>query len=363
MADRPLKALLVVGETEGGIGRHVAVLAERLGRYGVAAAVCGPASALTAVGDPPGVGKELLSTSRSRPDVVLASRRRLRTLARGFDVVHAHGLRAGAIAAARPATSTLVVTWHNAPLTVGRARGAHAALERYVARCADLTLGASADLTQAAMRAGARTAATTFVVAPPLTPARRSREQVRAELGTDDRRIVLAVGRLQAQKRLDVLVTASSRWAGRSDAPLVVVAGDGPDEARLRAQITATAAPVVLLGARSDVADLLTVADVVALPSSWEARSLVAQEALRAGVPLVTTAVGGLPELVGDAALFVPVGDAAALGDALDQVLADHELAGRLAAAGRAQAAGWPSVDDAVAELAATYRSLRESTG
>jgi glycosyltransferase involved in cell wall biosynthesis len=84
----------------------------------------------------------------------------------------------------------------------------------------------------------------------------------------------------------------------------------------------------------------------------------VAQEALRAGVPLVTTPVGGLPDLVGDAGVFVPVGDAAALGEALDRVLADRALATRLTEAGRAQAARWPSVDEAVADLAATYRGV-----
>ncbi|HVW80450.1 MAG TPA: glycosyltransferase family 4 protein, partial [Mycobacteriales bacterium] len=266
MADRPVKVLLVVGETEGGIGRHVALLAEQLGRHGVAAAVCGPPSALAAVGSPPGVGTAALATSRSRLDIALASRRRLRMLARGFDVVHAHGLRAAAIAAARPARIPLVVTWHNAPLMGGPRRRAYAALERYVARSASLTLGASADLTEAARRAGARQARTTFVVAPPLPPAQRSRGEIRAELGVGDRPLVLAVGRLQEQKRLDTLVAAAARWSGRDDAAQVVVAGEGPQRAALQSQIEESRAPVRLLGARSDVGDLLRAADVVALP-------------------------------------------------------------------------------------------------
>jgi glycosyltransferase involved in cell wall biosynthesis len=313
---------------------------------------------LAAVGDPPGVGKALLAISRARPDLVWSARRQLRKLSRGFDLVHAHGLRAGAIAAARPARTPVVVTWHNAPLIGGSGRRAYTVLEKYVARSATLTLGASPDLTESARRAGSRAAETTFVVAPPLAPAARSRETVRVELNAANRPIVLAVGRLQAQKRLDVLVSAAARWADQPDGPLVIVAGDGPDEVALRAQVAASRAPVQLLGARSDIADLLAAADVVALPSIWEARSLVAQEALRAGVPLVTTPVGGLPDLVGDAGLFTPVGDAAALGDALDQVITDPELAARLAASGRAQAARWPTVEESVAELAATYRRL-----
>ena len=358
MPDKPLRVLLVVGETTGGIGRHVALVAQHLGRHGIAAAVCGPASALDVIGDLPGVGKAELVTSSSRLDAVFRARSRMRRLARGFDVVHAHGLRAGAIAAARRRGQPLLVTWHNAPLMSGPNLFAHSGLERYVARRADLTLGASPDLTDSALQAGARKARSTFVVAPPLPPPSRSRDQVREELDAAGRSIVLAVGRLQAQKRFDVLIAAASRWTGRAGGPLVLIAGDGPDRAALTAQATLTGAPVRLLGARTDIADLLAAADVVALPSMWEARSLVAQEALRAGVPLVTTPVGGLPELVGTASLLVPVGNVPALGDAIDRVLGDPALATSMAEAGRAQAATWPSVDDAVADLAATYRQL-----
>ena len=151
-----------------------------------------------------------------RPDAVRAARRRLRSLARGFDVVHAHGLRAGAIATARPRGIPLVVTWHNAPLTTGPFRVAHAALSGYVARAADLTLGASADLTEAALHAGARVARTTFVVAPPLAPSHRSRAEVRTELAVGGRPLLLAVGRLPAPTRFvtDILLSAPSIVVG-----------------------------------------------------------------------------------------------------------------------------------------------------
>ncbi len=358
MAERPVRALLVVGETSGGIGRHVALLAERLGRHGVAAAVCGPASAREVVGPVPGVGFEVVQTSRLRLDAYVAARRRLRSLAHGFDVVHAHGLRAGAVAAARESQTPLVVTWHNAALVTGLRRRAHDALSRYVARSADLTLGASPDLTAAAQSAGATEARDTFVVAPPLAAPTRTRREVRAELGIGDRPVVLGVGRLQAQKRFDVLVAAAASWRGRPNGPVVLIAGDGPEREALSAQAAASGAALRLLGAREDVASLLGAADVVALPSAWEARALVAQEALRAGVPLVTTPVGGLPDLVGDAALMVPVGDPAALADAIERVLADHALAQTLAARGRRRAGDWPDVDAAVEDLAATYRSM-----
>jgi glycosyltransferase involved in cell wall biosynthesis len=138
----------------------------------------------------------------------------------------------------------------------------------------------------------------------------------------------------------------------------VIIAGAGPDEAALRDRARARKSWVRFVGARHDIADLLLAADVVALPSQWEARSLVAQEALRAGVPLVTTPVGGLPDLVGDAGLFVPVGDVDALRAALQRLDADDDLRRQLAEAGRARAGTWPSIDASVADLVTTYRDL-----
>src|SRR5690606_12665562 len=96
------------------------------------------------------------------------------------------------------------------------------------------------------------------------------------------------------------------------------------------------------------------------LPSVWEARSLVAQEALRAGVPLVATAVGGVPELVGDAALLVPFGDARLLAHSVERVLDEPGLAESLVRAGHEQARTWPDVDDTVDLVTAVYRELAD---
>jgi glycosyltransferase involved in cell wall biosynthesis len=118
---------------------------------------------------------------------------------------------------------------------------------------------------------------------------------------------------------------------------------------------------VRLLGRRDDVPELLAAADAVVLPSRWEARALIAQEALHAGVPLVATAVGGTPELVGDAAVLVPYGDAAALADAVTGLLGDPARRTALTAAGRAQAATWPTEDDTVAQVLSVYDELAQA--
>jgi glycosyltransferase involved in cell wall biosynthesis len=137
-----------------------------------------------------------------------------------------------------------------------------------------------------------------------------------------------------------------------------VIAGSGPLEGQLQAQITSTGAPVRLLGRRDDVGDLLEAADVVVLSSAWEARALVAQEALRVGRPLVATAVGGIPDLVGDAALLIPPGDAGALAAALASLLDDTAARNRLAEAGRRRVAELPDEADTLAAIVDVYADV-----
>jgi glycosyltransferase involved in cell wall biosynthesis len=239
------------------------------------------------------------------------------------------------------------------------------ALERVVARRADVTLGASSDLVERARVLGALDARLAPVAAPALPPARRTRAEVRAELGAGDRPLLLAVGRIAAQKGYDTLLDAmalalDATALARTPAPLVMIAGDGDPALteELHRRVRAERLPVVLLGHRDDVADLLAAADVVVLPSRWEARALVVQEALRAGVPVVATAVGGVPELVGDAAVLVPPSDPGALAAAVGALLADADLRAELAAAGLRQAATWPEEADTVAQTLDVYRQV-----
>ncbi|TWH72647.1 glycosyl transferase family 1 [Modestobacter roseus] len=180
-------------------------------------------------------------------------------------------------------------------------------------------------------------------------------------LEDDSRPLVVAIGRLHPQKGYDVLLDAVARWVADprlQPAPLVAIAGDGPLHEELAARIRAEQLPVTLLGRRTDVADLLGAADVCVLPSVWEARSLTAQEALRAGTPLVASRVGGIPELVGDAAELVPVGDAEALAEAVTRVLTEPARTARLGADGPRQAATWPDEAATAAQLVTLYREL-----
>ena len=103
---------------------------------------------------------------------------------------------------------------------------------------------------------------------------------------------------------------------------------------------------------------LLAGADLAVVTSDWEARQLFAQEALAAGVPLVATAVGGLPGLVGDAARLIPPNDVDALDDAVRALLADDALRAEYAARGPRRAASWPGEEDTVADVRAAYAQV-----
>jgi glycosyltransferase involved in cell wall biosynthesis len=102
---------------------------------------------------------------------------------------------------------------------------------------------------------------------------------------------------------------------------------------------------------------------VFVLPSTWEGQPLILQEALRAGVPIVATGVGGTPVLTGeDAAVLVPPGDARRLADAVRAVLTDEVLAARLRKAAAARAHALPGEDEAVTAALAEYKLVTATT-
>jgi glycosyltransferase involved in cell wall biosynthesis len=197
------------------------------------------------------------------------------------------------------------------------------------------------------------------VAAPELPAPVRATAEVRAELGlVNGQPLLLSVGRLHPHKGYDLLVEAAARWRTRSPAPVVAIAGTGPAYLDLARLISYRRAPVLLLGHRDDVADLLAATDVAVVTSVLEARQMFAQETLRAGVPLVATAVGGLPELVGDAAVLVPPRDVDALDAAVTALLDDPDRQAELARLGPARSAGWPTESQVLDQLSALYAEL-----
>jgi glycosyltransferase involved in cell wall biosynthesis len=405
-----MKVAFVLGTSTGGTARHVKMLAAGCAAQGLAVEVFGPAqanrdfgfgTARTARADarvPAGaqfpldtqvpadtraragtrvsfVPVEIADRPRLRHDLRATARLRRLIGAGRPDLVHAHGLRAGALTAiavafVRPrlpraqraaAPPALIVTVHNAPPAGGLAGATYRVLELIVARNAALVLCVSQDLEKRMRAAGARRVGHAIVAAP---PASLSTMGVSAETpivpGPGSRRpVVLAVGRLAKQKGFGTLLEAAALWRDTQPAPQLVIVGEGPLEAQLKDQAASLGLGVEFAGSRSDVPALLAGAQVFVLPSVWEGQPLILQEALRAGVPVVATRVGGIPDLAGDrAAVLVPPGDPRCLAEAVRAVLDDAALAARLRQASLERARSLPGEDQAVTAALAEYRRV-----
>jgi glycosyltransferase involved in cell wall biosynthesis len=149
-------------------------------------------------------------------------------------------------------------------------------------------------------------------------------------------RVVVAVGRLSREKGQCHLIRAAAAWRG--GARLVIV-GDGPDRAALErlARDLGVGASVIFAGMTNNVAPYYALADVFVLPSLSEGSPNVLLEAMAAGLPVVATRVGGVPEIAADgtSALIGPSKDPAFLAHAVDRLLGNPDLARRLGAAAR----------------------------
>ncbi|MGW6027212.1 glycosyltransferase family 4 protein [Streptomyces sp. NPDC055099] len=367
----PMHTVQVLGGGSAGSSAHVRSLAAGLAARGVRVTVCAPTEAAHAY-DLTGTGARHVHVPRSSDPASVAS---LRLACADADLVHAHGLHAAlrATLALTGRRTPLVVTWHTRAHAEGaRARLLHL-LERRVAKAAAVVLGTSSDLVDRARSRGARDARlapVTFPAPRPVTGASGDAEDAEglrhkalAELGAVGRPLIVTLGTLERQRGYDVLLEATRAWRHLDPLPLLVIAGEGPERGALQRRIEGEGLPVRLVGRRDDVAEMLAAADLVVLPSSWESRSVLAQEALHARVPLVATAVGGIPELVGDAAVLVPYGDAEALATAVARLLADPALRERLKDKGTAQAATWPTEDETVTQVLSVYDELTRPFG
>ncbi len=167
--------------------------------------------------------------------------------------------------------------------------------------------------------------------------------------------LVIGIGRLVPQKSWSTLIAAAGRIDPAAD---IVVAGHGRIEEQLRAETAAAGGRVRFIGPVDDVAALIGASTCMVSTSEWEGLPLTLLEALSLGASLVTTAVDGVADvLTPEIAEHVPVGDAGAVADAVNRVLADPELAARLSRAALAAAPAWSP--EAMLER---YRTVYERT-
>ena len=254
-----------------------------------------------------------------------------------YSIVHTHTSKPGIV-------GRLAATWIGAPAIIhtahlfpfheqtGRlATAAYVRAERLAARWCDRIVTVSEFHRDWAIRMGIgrpdQVVAIPNGVPVERARAERSPAEVRAELGVGDSFLALSTGRLAEQKGLEYLIRAAALV--RADAPSVrfVIAGDGPLEQPL-AQLVADlglGGTVKLVGFRPDIGNLLAASDLVVLPSLWEGLPVSLLEAMAAGKPVVTTAVGGNREVTndGDAAVLVPPKDPATLASAIRALASD----------------------------------------
>lgn len=170
-------------------------------------------------------------------------------------------------------------------------------------------------------------------------PGPGSEARLRAEINAVGKHLVVVPARLHPEKGHPQLFQALALAKERFSRPVVVaLAGAGTFEANYRRQVQdlGIEAMVQFLGFRQDICDVMGAADLVVLPSVAEAFGLVVAEALHLGIPVLSTRVGGIPEIVDDGVdgVLVSGGDVVALADALVELLNDPERRGRLAGAG-----------------------------
>ena len=290
------------------------------------------------------------------PTTIARLARRLRALAP--DVVHTHNrspLIYGAPAARLARVRRLIHTKH------GRADGGRAV--QALARLYDYYVAVSDDTAQVARDVERVPAKTLRVIDNGIDvraylPDAAARGRIRAELKVPPTACLIgSAGRLVPEKNYGLLL-AAAREALLGGAARLAIAGDGPEAAALKAAVDpAVADRISWLGIRHDVPALLQAFDVFALSSATEGLPIAVIEAMAAGLPILCTAVGGLPKVVaaGETGLLVPAGDRVAYAAALDELVADPGRRGTLGDAARVDAATRFSLDRVVDDYLALY--------
>ncbi len=196
---------------------------------------------------------------------------------------------------------------------------------------------------------------------PPLPPP--SGRDVRRELGIEPGAPVVGnVGSLRPQKALDVLVRAAGVLADRVPGVRILIVGEGEERGALERQIAELGleGTVTLLGYRPDVPDVLRGVDVAASSSDFEGTPLSILEYMEAGLPVVSTRVGGVPDLIEPAVhgQLVERRDHLALADAIAELLGDRARAEQMGRRARERRRREFDIEVTVREVARIYERL-----
>ena len=191
----------------------------------------------------------------------------------------------------------------------------------------------------------------------------RGRADAKAALHIDaGAHVVSTVGRLTEIKQHELFLETAALVAARDPLAVFVIVGDGILRGALEAQACGLnlEGRVHFLGWRRDLATIYGASDVFLLTSRNEGTPVALIESLAAGVPGVSTRVGGVPDVIegGAAGLLAPDGDAAALAAHVTALLADRDRRRRMGAAGRELALARYGLDRLIADVDTLYREL-----
>jgi len=380
----PMRIVLAAEPTGGGVMRHVLDLAEGLPRRGfrvllvhakrgIDAAFAGRIERQKEFG----YETAMLDLQRAPGGHDFAATMALRRVIRAFggaDVLHGHSSKAGALARlgrwshARRVVYTPHAWYTQNPELGNSSRRAYQLIERALATVTDRIISVSRDEAEHAVALGIGRRKLVLIEngieswTPEQVAQKRAATRARLGIGADDV-VVGFLGRLAPQKAPDVAVRAFRQILDGRPATRIVLAGDGPEGARLRALMSELG-----LGDRivqlpvANGPDVIPAFDLFLMTSRYEGFPYVLLEALAAGCAIVTTRVGGVVDCVldGENGAVVDDVDPDPIARAVLAIVNDPDTLNRMRAESRARAALF-SIDRMLDRTAELYRSLHES--
>jgi glycosyltransferase involved in cell wall biosynthesis len=366
------RVLQVLQPLDGGVARHVQDLSLGLVERGfevevAAAPGCVALPALRAGG----VVVHELELRRAPGAADVRALRALRALdrARGFGIVHAHSSKAGALVrSALPRRQRLVYTPHCFAFTFTSElslpeRAAYRTVEQaLVARTGALVAVSEWEADIARRRLlGARRKVATIPNGTGACTAADPDPELRALAGGEP--LAVFVSKLRPEKNPLALVRAAATLHAAGELPgRVAIVGDGELAPAVRDEIAARGAgeAVRWFPYGGSTAPYIAAADLIVVPSRWESLPITPLEAMACGVPVLATAVGGMPEAVehGSTGWLVPDGDEGALAAALRELLGDRDRLTRAGTAARELVEERFRLDTMVDRVAALYLEL-----
>ena len=346
-----MKVALVIETSGGGSGRHVIDLADGLIRLGAEVHVVysrlrkESAGFVTELENLPGVRVQPLDMRRSPHISDIGAIRRLRAYIEsngGFDVLHGHSSKAGAVArfaAIGTKIGAVIYTPHAFrtmdPYLGKFERLVYGSIERVLGNfLTDLLIAVSEDERQHAISLGIRAEVIRTILNGVALPRRIERGLARDSLGIGDDEVCVGfVGRFVEQKAPELLIDAFGAVAADFPKSKVVMVGSGELEGSIRARISRhhlERRVTILTGLKGQ--DVMPAFDVLVMPSRYEAMPYVLLEAVSFGVPIIVTEVGGASTVVhdGENGFVVRRDDPAAIAEKLRILIESIETRERM---------------------------------